>query len=1001
VAQSREETSLASADSVAIPGPLQPFLRMAGVSQKVSPDEVLPLVARSVEASGYAGQGRSQKPNEFLVLLTRYVKQARELQALAGQEGVIRVSNCSAAQPLLTILGYRLRRPCGPDTSVETDDPEKAFLTIDSGFPLTDLEETLRGGKPFVHPFPTSRVPILFSASDWTANNRNGTDVLDLLLRDPARTRLYWAMAGIEKNTGMILRQSPGLEKLVPLAPVLDFYGKHIYIRAGRAVVPGGIPAESAWKKLVGASPESQGEFVARLLAKDGGWLAAYFDALSWGSATQQAYFTESSHLQRFYEALCGRDLSPGPARPVFRPHPGLLLLVTRLQFEADGQPHIPGNLEIWRDLLQGKSDFKMVREWAGRDRRWNSPDQLVEGMVAQSRVDSDDGPLKVFLALSEIDRWRSPEQRLNSQTVRLLAKEFSRFRNQYLIFSEFHWLNNASVTRFISVAEAIDSIPDPIMRADALGIFQANVGLWQILARQGQIPNANSNDSWQRVINPFAGLHSSAQLFDASRSSLGELLRAASGRSDLTEDEIIALLAGPSQTNPVSAQVRLELAQKMRSVLDAQRLVRLDTLFALADGLNKMTRGEVTADTLIPLAGVLREFEMPKPLFTNKERTEWDAEPYHDPHLELEMGTDLAKLLKSRGSSKKLAEARGQIVPFLRDSLVALNYAYYEPPGAQMVYNNALFVRSHDFSGATIMEGKEAWQTPRLYGRGRTAGGGAHLAGSLADLPYVLAQVEQQFIVPENVQSLIWEDLVPDLLTSAVVPRWWRVTRNELHAVTLYQRFGEELLAAAAENEKLRQRVMDILYDRMLPQSLEQVEETLHAGHGEEAISHLVPAETFYLAAEFRRRFPEESNKWTKSGQELEELSQRYRKEISWERLSVDFGVPHPAFAQTYARELLNVKPLPTVFGYSSRLLAESWESNNLYWARLADEMDYPPVMLNLLVPELTRCMVEKIFASHLEDRPALLRALRETGEEFRLGKIGSLPKSDARAGF
>jgi hypothetical protein len=35
---------------------------------------------------------------------------------------------------------------------------------------------------------------------------------------------------------------------------------------------------------------------------------------------------------------------------------------------------------------------------------------------------------------------------------------------------------------------------------------------------------------------------------------------------------------------------------------------------------------------------------------------------------------------------------------------------------------------------------------------------------------------------------------------------------------------------------------------------------------------------------------------------------------------------------------------------------------------------------------------MVEKIFASELEDWPAILRALRETGEEFRQGKISLL---------
>ncbi len=105
---------------------------------------------------------------------------------------------------------------------------------------------------------------------------------------------------------------------------------------------------------------------------------------------------------------------------------------------------------------------------------------------------------------------------------------------------------------------------------------------------------------------------------------------------------------------------------------------------------------------------------------------------------------------------------------------------------------------------------------------------------------------------------------------------------------------------------------------------------------------------------------------------------------------------MPHPALAQNNSRELMSLKPIPAFLGYSSRLLAESWDSNNLYWARLADEMGYSPMMLNQLVPQLTKRMVEQTFASHLEDWPAVLRAMRETGEEFRQGKIAGLPKSN-----
>jgi hypothetical protein len=70
---------------------------------------------------------------------------------------------------------------------------------------------------------------------------------------------------------------------------------------------------------------------------------------------------------------------------------------------------------------------------------------------------------------------------------------------------------------------------------------------------------------------------------------------------------------------------------------------------------------------------------------------------------------------------------------------------------------------------------------------------------------------------------------------------------------------------------------------------------------------------------------------------------------------------------------------------GYSSRIMAESWESNLLYYAALADEMHMPPSQLNVVVPEWTQQTVEKIFATHLEDWPALLRSLRSVGEDVR----------------
>jgi hypothetical protein len=91
-----------------------------------------------------------------------------------------------------------------------------------------------------------------------------------------------------------------------------------------------------------------------------------------------------------------------------------------------------------------------------------------------------NNGPLQIFLTLSEIDRARPHDRRLSPQTVRLLADKFAKFNDQYLIFSEFHDLDDPSIARFLAVAETLDQIPDRTVRANAIGILQANIGLWE-----------------------------------------------------------------------------------------------------------------------------------------------------------------------------------------------------------------------------------------------------------------------------------------------------------------------------------------------------------------------------------------------------------------------------------------------------------------------------------------------------------------------------------------
>jgi hypothetical protein len=978
-------------NSIVIPGPLRSFLRMAGVSQEATPAEVLPLLSRNFFLYGHVGQ----RPTEYLVLVDRYVRQARELQSLAGSDGMIHVAGCDDASHLIQVLGYKFENGCGPkDASLITADAERAFLTVDSGFPLTQLERSLQEGTAFQYPYTATFVPIFLPESDWMsilpAKQRAGMSLLDLLVKYEDVDRIYAGLARLDPHTRAELLQAPGLRRLLFYAPVFDFYGSRICIRSGAVLVPGGEAAEQSWADLAGASPRSPGDFVHHLLAKDQGWLAAYFDALSRVSPEQQAHLTANGRLKAVYDAYRSSIPTADAGTSVFPRNADLILLLSRVQWDASGAPKVPGSAAVWQDVLARVDRASRSRVHARFNRGDTNPDELLDILAAYSNFAASDGPVQLYLALTAINGARPADQQISDAEAQLLASHFSLLNSWYSIFVDFPALDETSVKLFVVAADHIDSVPNATLRANVLGAFQAEVGLWQILARQKQIPAEKMNASWQASMQPFGAIRSSTDLFEGARKSLDAIVLAAGGRPRFTQDELVDLMAGPAQSSPEAARVHAEIARRMRTVLDDQRLVSFDTLFGLYDGLDEMSHGAKIGDSLLPLAGALRDFEMPRPIFTEGERVSWSPTVYVSRHTELQVRTDLTKVIGTPGTPAQLDAARARLAPFLRDTLVGLNYAYYEPPGSQVLHSNPLFVRAHDFAASSIQGVSDIWGPPTLIGIGATAGGGAYLIGSLADLPYTLALTEEDFIAPGKLQALIWKETVPELLEDAVLPRWWSVSRDEMHAAALYQRAGEELLTASASNADLREKVLAIFSDRvgwgqveMMRQALEQPDTTASL------VSHLLPSDTFYLAVEFRRRYPEQATEWGPTGRELDGLARRNPGDTAPGRLASDFGVPHPTMADTSSLNLIAAEPFPIAGGYSSRLFGESWESNNLLWARLADEKGYAPATLNILIPELTRRMVTNISATSIDDWPALERAMQQTGEEFREGKI------------
>jgi hypothetical protein len=212
-------------------------------------------------------------------------------------------------------------------------------------------------------------------------------------------------------------------------------------------------------------------------------------------------------------------------------------------------------------------------------------------------------------------------------------------------------------------------------------------------------------------------------------------------------------------------------------------------------------------------------------------------------------------------------------------------------------------------------------------------------------------------------------------------VNRWRSVSPEQLRWVALHLHRGRALLAMAALSNTLQPRILDSLRHYLAPARVEWIADNLQSNDFQ-SVAAQVPSSVLYsIAADPSLR----DLSLDTSSIELAAMASKNEKSLSPEAIARAFGTPKPTLTHSYQPGLLYLRTFPALMGYSSRILAESWESNNLFYAALADEAGVPASQLDAYIPEWNRAAIENIFATHLEDWPALLRSLEVLGSNVR----------------
>jgi hypothetical protein len=582
-----------------------------------------------------------------------------------------------------------------------------------------------------------------------------------------------------------------------------------------------------------------------------------------------------------------------------------------------------------------------------------------------------------MFMSLTDLDRNRSLP--LEPATVDRLVKDWNIYGAQYSIFGDAPSVSDQSVMAWLAAAETLDKIRDPQLRQDAIGMMQGLSGMWQIFCRQGSIPSPKADAALSGLVGPFTAIKNDKELFDAGRNGLNVLLKSSNSPATGTvQERILAMLAGGAKMD--ESEPRTRMVQDEQRIFEAQKLLPADLVFELADNLEGVSKGEkLNAQLASRLAARVADIQIPRNSMTGAEKNAMAFGYYVDRHIDDERKLNFRAMIdKASKDPEKLKDIRGLLAPTLRDTIVGYNYIHYAPPGAQILMTNPLFVRGHDFIG---MQGaNRSWRTTEMYGTGWPSNAGGRLVGSLAGLPYALAEAEQNFLVPTQTQALIWGDLVPQMILGAKAPRFWGVTPVQMHWVGMNMRFGETEVAEAAVNPAHRDTVFQAVDSAASPWRAALVKRAVTSGDVAGAINLLTPSELYNVA-----RTLSSSPDMGPEAREIAHYKTFAAEQVSPKEISKAWGTPKPTLSNSYSPELLNLRTFPTLMGYSSRIMAESWESNSLYWADVGDQVGVRPAQLNVLVPEWTQKVVERIFASHLEDWPALLKSLRSVGDEVR----------------
>jgi hypothetical protein len=186
-------------------------------------------------------------------------------------------------------------------------------------------------------------------------------DLAPAILSDRRAALLYYGLFSLDAETLAFFVSHTSLVSSIyrDHAGVFAGFSEGIAVHGDRMVLPGDPAAGALWENLVGAAAAEPEHFIPKLLARDEGRLAWFFDTIAHLDAPHQAFALgraiddpqrRSDHFKRLYARFADFERTglPFPQRPFVRAAVDPAFILATVAVTDDGQLAPPRDASLW-----------------------------------------------------------------------------------------------------------------------------------------------------------------------------------------------------------------------------------------------------------------------------------------------------------------------------------------------------------------------------------------------------------------------------------------------------------------------------------------------------------------------------------------------------------------------------------------------------------------------------------------------------------------------------